>query len=101
MTKKRTLEEIRVSKVSFELGVPEHMVTETIDILFKYMKLKIETPELITRPLLSSEDFKKTVPILKIPGLGFMVPNYKKYERLKAIQEKKHAAKLIQGISNK
>jgi hypothetical protein len=27
--KKRTLEEIRVSKVSFELGIPEEMVKET------------------------------------------------------------------------
>jgi hypothetical protein len=63
--KKRTLEEIRVSKVSFELGIPEEMVKETVSILFKYMKTKIEEPELIDRPLLSSEDFKKTAQFLR------------------------------------
>lgn len=89
MIGRKTLEEKRITKVSFELGVPESVVEESISALFKYMKNKIESPKLVGNEILSSEDFSKNVPILKIPGLGFMVPNYKKYLYIKANEKKK------------
>jgi hypothetical protein len=87
---RKTLEEKKITKVSFELGVPESVVEESISVLFKYMKGKIEEPQLAGDAILSSEDFSKNVPILKIPGLGFMVPNYKKYLCIKANELKKN-----------
>jgi len=88
MSRKQTLEEKRISKVSYETGIPEDVVKESIDIMFRYIRSKIEAPELLGTDTLSSEDFGKQVPIMKIPGLGFMVPNYKKYLRIK-LNEKK------------
>lgn len=89
MIVRKTLEEKKITKISFELGVPESVIEESINVLFKYMKAKIEAPQLTGTEILSSEDFSKNVPILKIPGLGFMVPNYKKYLCIKASELKK------------
>lgn len=87
---RKTLEENRISKVSFETGIPEDIVEASLQTLFKYMKSKIEAPVLAGQETLSSKDFSENVPIVKIPGLGFMVPNYKKYLHLKASEAKKH-----------
>jgi hypothetical protein len=89
MKKRQTLEELRMTRVALECGVPVDMVKSSIDVLFKYMKTKIEKPILAGMPLISQEEFEKTVPIIKIPALGFMVPSYKKYAYIKANEEKK------------
>jgi len=90
MLPRKTLEEKKLAKISYELGIPEYVVEQSINVMFKYMKAKIELPQLAGNVILSSEDFSKNVPILKIPGLGFMVPNYKKYLHLKANEIKKN-----------
>lgn len=90
MITRKTLEEKRIARVSFETGVPEDIVNSSLQVLFKYMKSKIEAPLLAGQEILSSEDFSNNVPIVKIPGLGFMVPNYKKYLHLKASEAKKN-----------
>jgi len=88
--KRQSLEEKRISKVSFELNVPEDIVKNSIDILFSFMKEKIELVDLKNNELLSEEEFKKKVPIVKIPHLGFMVPSYKAYASMKKNQENKN-----------
>lgn len=89
MTKKKTLEEKRIARVSHETGIPEDIVQESINIMFKYIRGKIESPVLIGAEPLSSEDFAKKVPIMKIPGLGFMVPSYRRYLKIKENESKK------------
>lgn len=89
MKKRQTLEEVRMHKVALECGVPVDMVKSSIDTLFRYIKTKIEKPILVGMPLITQEEFEKTVPIMKIPALGFMVPSYKQYAYIKANEEKK------------
>lgn len=89
MNRKQTLEEKRISRVSLETGVPEDIVRESINIMFKYIRAKIEEPVLIGADILSSEDFSKKVPIMKIPGLGFLVPSYGRYTRIKSNEKLK------------
>jgi hypothetical protein len=85
--KRQTLEEKRISKVSFDLGIPEDIVKESLDVLFRFIKAKIEQPDLKTQELLSEEEFKSQVPIIKIPHLGFIVPSYKVYSTIKKRQK--------------
>jgi hypothetical protein len=84
--KRQTLEEKRIAKVSFELNIPEDIVKSSIDVLLAFMKKKIETVDLKNTELLSEEEFKAKVPIVKIPHLGFMVPSYKAYSIIKKNQ---------------
>ena len=93
MTVKQTLEEKRISKISKEMCVPEDVIKESIHTMMKYIRGKIESPALIGTELLSSEDFKSKVPIIKIPGLGFMVPSYSRYVKIKSNEEKKNKNK--------
>lgn len=93
MSRKQTLEEKRISRVSLETGIPEDIVKETITVMFKYIRGKMEEPVLIGSELLSSQDFSKKVPIMKIPGLGFLVPSYAKYKRIKTNEELKNKNK--------
>lgn len=86
--RKKTLEEKRINKVSSEQNIPEEIVSEVINTLFSYMKSKMEKPNLTGKEIISKESFEKEVPILKIPGLGFLVPNYRKYESIKKNQKK-------------
>jgi hypothetical protein len=85
--KRQTLNEKRISKVSFELGVPEDIVEKSIDVLFTFIKGKMEKPDLKTQDLLTEEEFKAQVPIIKIPHLGFVVPSYKVYSTIKKRQK--------------
>jgi len=85
--KRQTLEEKRITKVSFELGVPEDIVERSIEVLFKFVKSKIEQTDLKQEKTLSEEEFKKQIPIIKIPHLGFIVPSHKVYLTIKKRQK--------------
>lgn len=86
--KRQTLEEKRMEQVSFELGVPKDIVEKSVEVLMSFMKSKIEEPDIKSKGILSEEEFKKQVPIIKVPHLGFLVPNYKVYSKLKKRQNK-------------
>lgn len=88
---RKTLEEKRISRVAFELGIPEDMVKNTVNLLFKYIKNKVEGPVLKGESNLSEEEFNKLVPIVKIPALGMLTPSYAKYQYIKRAELNKLA----------
>lgn len=84
--KRQTLEKKRISKVSFELGIPEDIIEKSLEIMFGYIKQNMEKADLKQQDLLSEEEFNKQVPTIKIPHLGYLVPNYKLYTVIKKRQ---------------
>lgn len=72
--------EKRVAKISHKLDIPEHVIEETLDIMYQYIrdKLTAAEPEDKTK-IMTEEEFNETFPIIAIPKLGYIAPSYDKY----------------------
>ena len=73
----------RVSKIAFKLDIKETIVEETIDIMYDYIKNKLNSVELEDKSIiLNEEEFNKKFPTIHIPSLGYILPNYRKYKHI-------------------
>ena len=83
--------EQRVKKLSFKLDIKEEIIEETLDIMYSYIRSKLEAVE-IEDPLeiMSEEEFNETFPCIQIPKLGYIKPSYKKYVHLVKNVRKNH-----------
>lgn len=72
--------ENRVKKLSFKLNISESIIEETLDIMYGYIRMKLDTVE-VPDPdkVMTEEEFDKVFPCIAIPKLGFIKPSYKKY----------------------
>lgn len=80
----------RVKKVAYKLNLPEEVIEETLRLTSEYIKDKISKVEVSEEVLMTEEEFKKQLPIIKIPSMGYLKPSYHKY---KAIHNKSKIAK--------
>lgn len=72
--------ENRVKKLSFKLNQPEHVIEEVLDIMYGYIRNKLESVKLKDKSkVLTKEEFEEIFPTFTIPKLGFINPSYKKY----------------------
>lgn len=83
--------ENRVKKVSKELNIDEAIIEETLDIMYTYIRNKLESVELEDPDaMLVEEEFNKIFPTICIPSLGFITPSYKKYKHVMKNKNKKN-----------
>jgi len=69
----------RVEKLSHKLDIPEHVIEESLDLMYGYVKSKIEAVEVVEDVLMTEEEFNEKFPVVHIPSLGYFVPSFKKY----------------------
>lgn len=72
----------RVEKISFKLDIPEQVIEETLDIMYEYIRMKLEAVDIDSSRILSEEEFDENFPIIAVPSLGFFKPNYRKYKHI-------------------
>lgn len=80
----------RVEKVSFKLNIQEHIVEETLDIMYDYIRSKLEAVDIDETVIMTEEEFNKAFPVISIPSLGYIRPSYKKYKHIMKNKIKKH-----------
>ena len=83
----------RVEKVSFKLNIPEDIVEETLDIMYEYIRGKLNSVQIDENVIMSEEEFNQSFPIMSIPSLGYIRPSYKKYKHIMKNKIKKQHAK--------
>lgn len=72
----------RVEKVSHKLDIPENVIEETLDIMYGYIKDKIEAVEVDEDTIMDEDEFNNKFPIIHIPSLGYLRPSYRKYRHV-------------------
>lgn len=72
----------RVKKVSYNLNLPEEVIELALFYTSEYIKEKISKVNVDHENLMSQEDFEKSLPIIKIPELGYLKPSYYKYKAI-------------------
>lgn len=83
----------RVEKMSFKLGIDEHVIEETLDIMYDYIRMKLDEVETDKTRVLTEEEFNDCFPVICIPSLGYIKPSYKKYKHIMKNKLKKQHAK--------
>lgn len=72
--------EKRVQKLAYKLNIPEHVIEETLDIMYTYIRNKLDSVEVPDETsIMTEEEFDKLFPCIAIPKLGYIKPSYKKY----------------------
>jgi hypothetical protein len=72
----------RVSKVALKVGVEESIVEETLDIMYDYIRMKLDEVDIPKDEILNEEEFDEKFPVILIPSLGFIRPSYKRYKHI-------------------
>lgn len=81
----------RVAKLSHKLNIEETIIEETLEIMYSYIKDKVNKVSLEDEStLLSEEEFNMKFPIINIPSLGYLYPNYRKYKHIMKNKIKKN-----------
>lgn len=83
----------RVEKVSHKLNIEEHIVEETLDIMYDYIRTKLDSVEIDKDSLMEEKEFTEKFPVICVPSLGFIRPSYKKYKHIMKHKLKKQHAK--------
>jgi len=78
----------RVEHISHKLDIEEHVIEEVLDIMYDYIKLKIENVELEEGVKLDKEEFTEKFPIIHVPSLGYLKPSYGKYKHINKKKKK-------------
>ena len=69
----------RIKKTAYLLNLPEEVIELTLYYTSEYIKKKCSENELDPEVYITEEEFKKRLPIIKIPYLGYLKPSYYKY----------------------
>ena len=72
----------RVERVAYKLDIDERIVEESLDLMYKYIKEKIEEVEINEDVEMTKEEFEEKFPIIHIPSLGYLKPSYGKYKHI-------------------
>lgn len=81
----------RVEKVAYKLDIDEYIVDEVLDIMYDYIRLKLESVELEDETkILTEEEFNDMFPTINIPSLGWISPSYAKYKHVMKNKLKKN-----------
>lgn len=72
----------RVEYISHKLNIPEKQIEETLDIMYGYIKDKLESVDIDEDVLMDEMEFDKAFPTIHIPSLGYLKPNYRKYKHM-------------------
>lgn len=72
----------RVKEVAYRLNIPEEVIELSLFYASEYIKKKIAESEIDKDILLSKEEFESKLPIISIPNLGYLKPNYYKYKQI-------------------
>lgn len=79
----------RVKKVAYKLNMPEELIEEALHLTSEYIKNKIGDIDLPEDHNLSEEEFNQLFPTLKLFGLGYLKPSYRKYKHINKHKENK------------
>lgn len=83
----------RVEKIAFKTGIEAHVVEETLDIMYDYIRGKLDNVEVDKKRMMEEEEFNQTFPVIAIPSLGYIRPSYKKYKHMMKNKLKKQYGK--------
>lgn len=79
----------RVNKISFKLNIEEEIVEEALDIMYDYIRSKLEEVDIDKDKVMDEKSFDKEFPVICIPSLGYLKPSYKKYKHIMKNKSKK------------
>lgn len=85
----------RLEEVSYRLNIPEEVIELALFYSSEYIKNKISEIDIDHDTLISKEEFESKLPIISIPGLGYLNPNYYKYKHIH------RKAKIARELKNK
>ena len=83
----------RVEKTAFKTGMEEHIVEEVLDIMYDYIRLKLESVKIDEDNVMTEEEFNEKFPVIAIPSLGYIRPSYRKYKHIMKNKLKKKNGK--------
>jgi len=72
----------RIRQVSYKLNIPEEVVELALHYTSEYIKNKIASVEFNKDIMMSEDEFNSKFPIIKIPALGYLKPNYYVYKHV-------------------
>lgn len=72
----------RIRQVSYKLNIPEEVIELALFYTSEYIKSKIAKVDIDRTRLLSREEFEAILPIIKVPSLGYLRPNYGRYKAI-------------------
>ena len=72
----------RVEYIGYKLNIQEEIIEEVLDLMYGYIKERIERVELKEDDILSKEEFEEKFPVIHIPSLGYLKPSYRKYKHI-------------------
>lgn len=82
----------RVKQVAYKLNLPEEVIEQAIHLTSEYIKNKIASVNIDSDTLLTQEEFESRLPIIKLPAMGYLKPDYFRYihvfKRAKEKQDK-------------
>jgi hypothetical protein len=83
----------RIAKVAYKLNIPEEVINLALTYTSEYIKEKISKVNLDPDVLISEEEFNERFPIINIPSLGWLKPNYMAYKKIhnKSITKRRNA----------
>lgn len=79
----------RVEYMSYKLNISEDIIEEALDLMYEYIKSKIEKED-PGEDFLTEEEFNNRFPTIHIPSLGYLKPSYKKYKHIYKNKKKKN-----------
>jgi hypothetical protein len=85
----------RIKQVAYKLNLPEEVIEKAIHYTSEYIKKKIGSVEIDSPVLLTKEEFESKLPIIKLPAMGYLIPDYYKYVHVyKKTKEKQERLRL-------
>lgn len=72
----------RVATIAHKTGVPKDAIEKILSIQGNYIKDKLTKVDIKNEPLLSEDEFNDKLPIIRIHPIGYLYPNYKKYQHI-------------------
>lgn len=92
----------RVKQVAYKLNLPEEVIEQAIHLTSEYIKNKIGSIEIDSPVLLTKEEFESRLPIIKLPAMGYLKPDYYKYIHVyKKTKEKQERLRIQKEIALK
>lgn len=76
--------------MSYKLNIKESIIEEVLDLMYEYIKDKIEKVETEEGKLLTKEEFEDMFPIIHIPSLGYLKPSFRRYKHIMKNKNKKN-----------
>lgn len=80
----------RIKHMSYKLNLKEEIIEEALDIMYDYIRLKLESVDIDKDRIMTEEEFNEKFPVIAIPKLGYIRPSYRKYRHIMKHKLKKN-----------